>query len=58
MTEQNQKPSERREKRPAPGDEQDASLETERQIDDNQDDEGRDINDPSRVANDINKTGH
>lgn len=30
----------------------------ERQIDDNQDDLGRDVNDPSRVSNEINRTGH
>jgi hypothetical protein len=36
----------------------DPTRKTERQIDDNQDDMGRDVNDPRRVANEINKTGH
>ena len=36
----------------------DAASETERQIDDNQDELGRDANDPDRMANDINRTGH
>ena len=35
----------------------DPTRETERQIDDNQDDLGRDVNEPDRVANDINKQG-
>ena len=36
----------------------DPTRETDRQIDDNQDDMGRDVNDPDEVANDINRTGH
>ena len=36
----------------------DPTRKTTRQIDDNQDDMGRDVNDPRRVANEINKTGH
>jgi hypothetical protein len=36
----------------------DPTRQTERQIDDNQDDLGRDANDPRQVANEINKTGH
>ena len=34
----------------------DPTRTTERQRDDNQDDLGRDANDPSRVGNDINRT--
>ena len=30
----------------------------ERQVDDNQDDLGRDVNDPGRIGNEINRTGH
>lgn len=33
----------------------DPTRRTDRQIDDNQDDMGRDVNDPSNVANDINR---
>jgi hypothetical protein len=33
----------------------DASRNTGRQIDDNQDDRGRDANDPTRISNEINK---
>jgi hypothetical protein len=36
----------------------DPTRRTTRQIDDNQDDMGRDVNDPRRIANEINKTGH
>ena len=36
----------------------DPTRRTTRQIDDNQDDMGRDVNDPRRIANAINKTGH
>ncbi len=36
----------------------DPTRETRRQLDDNQDDMGRDANDPRRVANEINRTGH
>jgi hypothetical protein len=36
----------------------DPTRQTTRQVDDNQDDRGRDVNDPARVANEINKTGH
>lgn len=36
----------------------DPTRQTERQIDDNQDDLGRDANDPRRVGNEINRTGH
>jgi hypothetical protein len=42
-------------KRPTPPD---PTRQTKRQADDNQDDMGRDINRPDRVANEINKTGH
>lgn len=33
----------------------DPTRSTERQIDDNQDDLGRDVNDPGKVANEINR---
>lgn len=33
----------------------DPTRDTDRQIDDNQDDMGRDVNDPSELANDINR---
>jgi hypothetical protein len=36
----------------------DPTRRTKRQVDDNQDDRGRDVNDPARIANRINKTGH
>jgi len=31
---------------------------SERQVDDNQDDLGRDVNDPRRIGNEINRRGH
>ncbi len=36
----------------------DPTRQTQRQVDDNQDDRGRDVNDPRRIGNKINKTGH
>jgi hypothetical protein len=36
----------------------DPTRQTQRQIDDNQDDRGRDVNDPKRIANKINEKGH
>lgn len=36
----------------------DPARKTGRQLDDNQDDMGRDANDPEHVANEINRTGH
>jgi hypothetical protein len=36
----------------------DPTRQTKGQADDNQDDMGRDVNRPDRMANEINKTGH
>jgi len=53
-TKQNDPKAERKQQRPA----DDPTRRTERQTDDNQDDMGRDVNDPSRVTNEVNKKGH
>jgi hypothetical protein len=46
-------------KSPAPAKPDDRKpADGERQVDDNQDDLGRDVNDPGRIANEINRTGH
>jgi hypothetical protein len=36
----------------------DPTRQTRGQVDDNQDDRGRDVNDPRRIANKINEKGH
>lgn len=58
MNERNGQREERVEEKRKRAHKDDPTRKTVRQIDDNQDELGRDVNDPDRVANEINKTGH